>query len=97
MCALSVVPSVCSEKSANGEEFDRAYEYWKSVQPVDTTPASSEVVEFVQTVHFLREPGLKRRDPSDIIRVGDTYYVWYGIVSEDTPGYPGGWCATIWL
>ena len=37
------------------------------------------------------EKGVMRRDPSDIIRVGDLYYVWYskGAVSS-------GYDATVW-
>lgn len=37
------------------------------------------------------EQGVMRRDPSDIIKVGDLYYVWY------TRGYvPHGYDATVW-
>jgi hypothetical protein len=38
------------------------------------------------------EPGCTRRDPSDVIRVGDTWYVWYTKVYGRSPGYWG----TIW-
>lgn len=43
-----------------------------------------------------REPGVCRRDPSDIIRVGDTWYVWYSRTTRDRPLYPSGYHATIW-
>ncbi|CAD77969.1 MAG TPA: xylosidase [Rhodopirellula baltica] len=37
------------------------------------------------------QPGVMRRDPSDIIRVGDLYYVWYS-KGKISPGYD----ATVW-
>jgi len=41
------------------------------------------------------EAGCTRRDPSDIIKVGDTYYVYYTKVYGRAPGYWGTvWCAT---
>ena len=51
------------------------------------------------TVHFTHspasgigpEPGIMRRDPSDIIRVGDTYFVWYTKGAQEH-----GYDATIW-
>lgn len=38
------------------------------------------------------EEGLTRRDPSDVIKVGDTYYVYYTKVYGRSPGYWG----TVW-
>jgi beta-xylosidase len=38
------------------------------------------------------EPGCTRRDPSDLIRVGDNWYVWYTKVYGRSPGYWG----TVW-
>ncbi len=41
------------------------------------------------------EPGCTRRDPSDIILVDDTYYVYYTKVYGKSPGYWGTlWCAS---
>ena len=37
------------------------------------------------------EPGVMRRDPSDIIKVGELYYVWYSKGS-----IPSGYDATVW-
>jgi hypothetical protein len=37
-----------------------------------------------------------RRDPSDIIKVGDSYYIWYTKLDSTAPGYPGGWAGTVW-
>ena len=44
------------------------------------------------------EKGVCRRDPSDVIKVGDTCYVWYSKV-RNQPGvypYPSGYSATVW-
>lgn len=44
------------------------------------------------------EKGVCRRDPSDVIKVGRTYFVWYTRVS-DKPGvyrYPSGYSGDIW-
>ncbi len=38
------------------------------------------------------EPGCTRRDPSDVIQIGDTWYVWYTKVYGRSSGYWG----TIW-
>ena len=38
------------------------------------------------------EKGVMRRDPSDIIKVGDLYYVWYSKGKKISPGYD----ATVW-
>ena len=38
------------------------------------------------------EEGCTRRDPSDVIKVDDTWYVWYTKVYGRSPGYWG----TIW-
>jgi predicted GH43/DUF377 family glycosyl hydrolase len=44
------------------------------------------------------EKGVCRRDPSDVIRVGSTYFVWYTKVRK-TDGvfrYPSGYSGTVW-
>jgi hypothetical protein len=49
------------------------------------------------------EEGVCRRDPSDVIKVGDTWYVWYTKVARaDLPEkwrslYPSGYPGTIWF
>ncbi len=40
------------------------------------------------------EQGVMRRDPSDIIKVGDQYYVWY--TRHNNPNNGSGYDATIW-
>ncbi len=48
------------------------------------------------------EEGICRRDPSDVIKVGHTYYVWYTkVVRDELPEnlrflYPSGYPGTIW-
>lgn len=54
--------------------------------------------KYVPATGLGREKGVCRRDPSDVIKVGDTYYVWYSKVRNE-PGvfhYPSGYSATIW-
>jgi arylsulfatase len=43
-----------------------------------------------------KESGLCRRDPSDAIKVGDTYYVWYSKTTRKRKLYPSGYNATVW-
>lgn len=42
------------------------------------------------------EVGVCRRDPSDIIKSGDIYLVWYTKVLAGSPLYPSGYFGTIW-
>lgn len=64
----------------------------------ETTPATPDTVRFsFQEVSGVgHEKGVCRRDPSDVIRVGDTWYVWYTRVAADAPLYPSGYFGTIW-
>lgn len=44
------------------------------------------------------EDGVARRDPSDVIKVGSKYYVWYTKI-PNAPGvfmYPSGYSGTVW-
>ena len=57
-----------------------------------------EPAQFAFQAAIGREPGVTRRDPSDVIRVGEAYYVWYSNV-RDGPGvfqYPSGYSAEVW-
>lgn len=69
---------------------------WENYEPVDPTPASKDSVTIKVTSTFLRTPGVIRRDPSDVIRVDGTYYVWYTKVPVGAPNFPGGWTGTLW-
>ena len=42
------------------------------------------------------QDGVSRRDPSDVIKVGSTYYVWYTKIVAGEQGYPSGYAGTIW-
>ncbi|MCP4260682.1 MAG: family 43 glycosylhydrolase [Planctomycetes bacterium] len=42
------------------------------------------------------EVGVCRRDPSDIIKSGNIYFVWYTKVLAGSPLYPSGYFGTIW-
>ncbi|MDR9417296.1 MAG: family 43 glycosylhydrolase, partial [Gracilimonas sp.] len=44
------------------------------------------------------EEGVTRRDPSDVIKVGQTYYVYYTKIPDAEPKYWGAgyWGATVW-
>jgi len=42
------------------------------------------------------EPGVTRRDPSDVFQVGDEYYVWYTKVLKSQRGYPSGYPGSVW-
>lgn len=37
-----------------------------------------------------------RRDPSDVIKVADTWHVWYSRVLATSPAYPSGYDASVW-
>ncbi|KAA3612457.1 MAG: hypothetical protein DWQ01_04750 [Planctomycetota bacterium] len=42
------------------------------------------------------EAGLIRRDPSDVVRTGDRYLVWYTKIEQGAPNYPEGYAGEIW-
>lgn len=42
------------------------------------------------------EPGVTRRDPSDVVRVQRTYYLWYTKVLKSQRGYPSGYPGSVW-
>ena len=66
----------------------------------NVTPSKDGMVLKFQSVYFKyseitgigHEHGITRRDPSDIIKVGDTWFVYYTKVIGKSPGYWG----TIW-
>ncbi len=47
------------------------------------------VFKYDEVVGIGHETGCTRRDPSDVIKVGDTWYVWYTKVYGRSPGYWG--------
>ena len=62
-----------------------------------TFAATDEVrFDYEKVTGIGQEEGVCRRDPSDVIKVGDTWYVWYSKVTSDAPMYPSGYHATVW-
>lgn len=57
-----------------------------------TPEATGWTVTFSYRVAIDFEPGVTRRDPSPVIKHGDTYYVWYSKATHD----PSGYFATLW-
>ncbi len=58
-------------------------------------------VEYKEVTGIGYEVGVTRRDPSDIIKVGDHYYIWYTRIpamtnGSKTPLYNSGYYGTIW-
>ncbi len=72
----------------------------KAEQQIEQPPHVT--FQYSQVTGIGEEPGVTRRDPSDVIRVGETYYVYYSkVVLSDVPGeyrrlYPSGYIATLW-
>ena len=71
----------------------------ESRRPIDIATKLSTgdtAVRFRYEDAIAHEPGVSRRDPSDVIRVGDTYYVWYTKVTRRNDNYPSGYNGSIW-
>jgi arylsulfatase A len=56
----------------------------------------SKAVGFRYADAIPHETGVVRRDPSDVIRVGGTYYVWYTKVTRQNDNYPSGYNGSLW-
>jgi len=59
--------------------------------PVHADPLSTISFTDTELSGIGQEEGVMRRDPSDVIKVGDLYYVWY-TKGDIVPGYDG----TVW-
>lgn len=97
---MSVTALVLSVVAFGAESFAELPVKQKEKETQMRKSASLPVVTFkyVPAKGLGREKGVCRRDPSDVIKVGDTYYVWYSKVRNE-PGvfaYPSGYSATIW-
>ncbi|MCP5118656.1 MAG: sulfatase-like hydrolase/transferase, partial [bacterium] len=53
-------------------------------------------VKFRYETAIAHERDVVRRDPSDVIRVGDNYYVWYTKVTRQDEDYPSGYNGSVW-
>ncbi len=70
--------------------------YWQVLQHNHTEPAAFQVAShFSYTTALDSEDGVTRRDPSDVIKVGSLYYLWYTKVLESQEGYPSGYPGVI--
>lgn len=74
----------------------------KTVPVATTKPSAPEAMavptHFTYRVAIGHETGVTRRDPSDVLMVGDTFYLWYSKVTKG-PGvtdYPSGYAAEVW-
>lgn len=63
-----------------------------------TDDGSAYPVDFTYSVALGHEPGVTRRDPSDVIKEGEKYYLWYSKVTKgpDVFQYPSGYSADVW-
>lgn len=63
---------------------------------------AKKTFRFQPAIGLGRTEGITRRDPSDVVKVGDTYYVWYTHVDQNTlPDHlkrlrASGYLGTIW-
>ncbi len=64
--------------------------YWVLVSPLQDDVKTVQVT-YTKVTGIGQEDGVMRRDPSDIIKVGDLYYVWYSRGPLKT-----GYDATLW-
>ena len=64
----------------------------------DNTPFSGGEFKFTEVSGIGYESGVTRRDPSDVIKVGETYYVYYTKIPDAHPKYWGAgyWGASVW-
>ena len=65
----------------------------KAIKEVENAPDKSISFSYQEITGIGRDSIYNRRDNSDIIKVDDTYYMWYSRM--DSPITPGYW-ATIW-
>jgi len=66
--------------------------------PADQDELPTIVFKYRPAEGLGQEKGVCRRDPSDVINVDGTYFVWYSKVRKE-PGiyrYPSGYSATVW-
>lgn len=63
---------------------------------IQQAASASEIqFQYEQVTGIGKEAKVVRRDPSDIIKVGGKYYIWYSHMSKGQPFYPEGYFATV--
>ncbi|RME43195.1 MAG: glycoside hydrolase [Chloroflexi bacterium] len=55
--------------------MERLYDFWNPYE--DRSNGLYSNFKYSRVTGIGKEPGVSRRDPSTVIKVGDTYYVWY--------------------
>ena len=84
LCTLTLVFS-CKEKKKDATVAQ--------VQDTEKKEIKKPTFEYQEVTGIGKDSLYNRRDNSDIIKVGDTYYVWYSRM--DSPITSGYW-ATLW-
>jgi len=69
--------------------------YKRQVQREKRPSATADFI-YKSATGIGHEVGVCRRDPSDIIKSGDTFFIWYTKVLAGSPLYPSGYFGTIW-
>ena len=89
--ALTIIIAACSAKD----------DYRSPLEPAEGIFPDSVWIEYTELDGIGYEEGVSRRDPSDIIKVDDKYYVYYTKIPMVTEGertrlYNSGYYGTIW-
>ncbi len=68
-------------------------------KPLPKADSGSFPVDFTYREAIGPERGVTRRDPSDVIKAGDKYFVWYSKVTKgpNVTDYPSGYSADVWF
>lgn len=66
-------------------------------EPIPADGGGAYPRSFTYSTAIAREEGVTRRDPSDVLTVGNVYYVWYSKVTNgpDVWSYPSGYSADV--
>ncbi len=89
---IMMICALCSCQK-RGDSDERNFPHWKW--------KGAPTFHYTEVEGIGAEQGVTRRDPSDVIKVEKTWYVWYTKVhaltaGEKTPIYPEGYFGTIW-
>ncbi len=95
---IALLYMACQQDSVNNEIIPRT----EDIPKVPDSPIRSVSFSYSEVGGIGRETDVTRRDPSDVIKVGDTYYVYYTRLTRNqedgtpTPVYPAGYPGEIW-
>ncbi|MBE3096694.1 MAG: sulfatase-like hydrolase/transferase [Planctomycetes bacterium] len=112
VAALTVLADRCREDLGDGLKIGKGERFWDTGDPADerrpiAKPGpNAQVVDgggpyphdFSYAEAIGPERGVSRRDPGDVLRVGDTFYVWYTKIRDEAGvfQYPSGYSGTVW-